>query len=146
MNPLFARRNVPSMVRVGLTFLLALLVAPGLSAPELAGWNSLDLFIGLLRELFVGLACGFVFQIYYYMLFFAGDLMDMQFGLSMAKVFDPGTNIQMSISSNLLNILFVLFIFATNSHLLLIQIFTASFQILPLGGASFSSEIGRAHV
>lgn len=143
MNPLFSRRNVPSMVRMGLIFLLTLLVAPGLSAPELAGWNSLDLFVGLLRELFVGLACGFVFQIYYYMLFFTGDLMDMQFGLSMAKVFDPGTNIQMSISSNLLNIVFALFIFATNSHLLLIQVFTASFQILPLGGASFSPECAQ---
>ena len=39
--------------------------------------------------------------------------------------------------------MFALFIFATNSHLLLIQIFTASFQILPLGGASFSPECAQ---
>lgn len=54
--------------------------------------------MALLRELFVGLACGFVFQVYYYMLFFAGDWMDMHFGMSMAKVFDPGTSIQASMS------------------------------------------------
>lgn len=143
MNPLFARRNVPSAVRAGLTFLMTMLVAPGIDASGVIAGNSLDLFLGLLRELFVGLACGFVFQIYYYMLFFAGDVMDTQFGLSMAKVFDPGTNIQMSISSNLINILFILFIFATNSHLLLIQIFTTSFQILPLGSASFSPECAQ---
>lgn len=41
--------------------------------------------MALLRELFVGLACGFVFQVYYYMLFFAGDWMDMHFGMVHGK-------------------------------------------------------------
>ena len=69
--------------------------------------------------------------------------MDMEFGLSMAKVFDPGTNLQMSTSSNLLNILFILYIFITDSHLLLIHIFANSFEILPAGTASFSPEASQ---
>ena len=140
MNPLFSRRNVPTMVRAGLTFLMTVLIAPGISEVGLSGSGSLELAFGMLRELFVGFACGFVFQIYYYMLFFAGDLLDTQFGLSMAKVFDPGTNIQMSISSNLLNLLFVLYIFATDGHLLMVKIFATSFEVLPAGGVSFSPE------
>ena len=36
-----------------------------------------------------------------------------------------------------------LFIFATDSHLLLIRIFTASFEILPLASASFSPECAQ---
>ena len=139
MNPLFSRRNVPAMVRVGLTLLMTLLIAPGTDVPEM-GTSSFGLAMGLLQELLVGLACGFVFQIFYYMLFFAGDLMDTQFGLSMAKVFDPGTNVQLSISGPLLNLLFILYIFATDSHLLLIRIFAASFQILPAGSVHFSPE------
>lgn len=139
MNPLFARRNIPGIVRAGLTFLMTVLIAPNIAdAGGIDG--SLELAIGLLRELFVGFACGFIFQIYYYMIFFAGDLMDTSFGLSMAKIFDAGTNIQMSTSSNLLNILFVLYIFATDSHLLLIRIFTSSFQILPVGSVSLSPD------
>ena len=139
MNPLFARRNIPGIVRAGLTFLMTVLIAPNIAdARGIDG--SLELAIGLLRELFVGFACGFIFQIYYYMIFFAGDLMDTSFGLSMAKIFDAGTNIQMSRSSNLLNILFVLYIFATDSHLLLIRIFTSSFQILPVGSVSLSPD------
>lgn len=139
MNPLFARRNIPGIVRAGLTFLMTVLIAPNIAdARGIDG--SLELAIGLLRELFVGFACGFIFQIYYYMIFFAGDLMDTSFGLSMAKIFDAGTNIQMSTSSNLLNILFVLYIFATDSHLLLIRIFTSSFQILPVGSVSLSPD------
>lgn len=143
MNPLFARKNVPAMVRAGLTFAITALIVPGIAASEIQVQGSLDLAVGMLKELFVGFACGFVFQIYYYMLFFVGDLMDTGFGLSMAKVFDPGTSIQMSISGNLLNILFVLYIFATDSHLLLIRIFTTSFQILPVGSMAFSPDAAQ---
>ena len=49
----------------------------------------------------------------------------------------------MSASGNLLNILFVLYILATDSHLLLIRIFTDSFQILPVGAVLISQEGAR---
>ena len=139
MNPLLSRRNIPSMVRIGLTLLMTLLIAPGVAFPSFAG-SSFELAMGILQELMIGFACGFVFQVFYYMLFFAGDLMDTQFGMSMAKVFDPGTNVQLSISGTFLNLLFVLYLFATDSHLLLIRIFAASFQVLPIGGLHLSAE------
>lgn len=126
------------MIRAGLTFLLTALIAPGVIVTGLSANNSLELAVGMLKELFLGFACGYVFQIYYYLLFFAGDLMDTHFGMSMAKVFDPGSSIQMSVSSTLLNILFILYIFATDSHLLMIRIFANSFQVLPPGAFTFS--------
>ena len=133
-NPLLSRRNLPAMVRVGLILLLTLLLAPNVYAGDAAMGGSLDLVEAILRELLLGLGLGFVFQIFYYLLFFIGDLMDTQFGMSMAKVFDPGTSVQMSISGNLLTIVFCLYIFATDSHLLLIQIFARSFTVIPAGG------------
>ena len=108
MNPLLARKNVPSSVRVALIMLMTVLLAPTVQPQGVLSAGSLELAEGMLRELFVGYVCGFVFQIYYYMIFFAGDLMDTDFGLAMAKVFDPGTSIQMSASGNLLNLLLLL--------------------------------------
>ena len=143
MNPLFARRNVPSTVRAGLVFLMTALIAPTVTVTGLPARDSLALVVAMLKELFVGFACGYVFQIYYYMLFFAGDILDTHFGMSMAKVFDPGTSIQMSVSGTFLNILFLLYIFCTDSHLLLIRIFADSFQVLPAGAFSFSQESAR---
>lgn len=137
-NPLLSRRNVPAAVRAGLTALLTFLIAPGLTV---APMDQMTLVLAMIKEFLVGFACGYVFQIFYYMLFFAGDVMDMQFGLSMAKVFDPGTNMQVSVSGNFLNILFSLFIFATNSHLLLVRIFATSFQIVPAGFTPFSPHV-----
>ncbi|MCI8441178.1 MAG: flagellar biosynthetic protein FliR [Provencibacterium sp.] len=137
-NPLLSRRNVPSQVRIGFVLVLTLLIYPGVgSLPQM---NGLDIVIGMVRELFAGFCCGYVFQLFYYFLFFAGDFMDMQFGLSMAKVFDPGTNIQASVSGTLLSTWFVLYIFATDSHLLLIRIFATSYDIIPVGAFGLSSE------
>lgn len=143
MNPLLARKNVPSSVRVALIMLMTVLLAPTVQPQGVLSAGSLELAEGMLRELFVGYVCGFVFQIYYYMIFFAGDLMDTEFGLAMAKVFDPGTSIQMSASGNLLNLLFVLYLFATNSHLLMIRIFATSFEIIPIGGIHFSADTAQ---
>lgn len=140
-NPLLSRRNVPSQVRAALALGLTLILAPTVDAAGIAAYNDIAFVVAMMKELLIGAACSFVFQIYYYLLFFAGDLMDMQFGMSMAKVFDPGTNIQMSVSGNLLSILFMLYLFVTDSHLLMLKIFATSYQIIPIGVPGFTFEI-----
>lgn len=135
-NPVFSRRNVPASVRAGLILCLTMLLAP--NAPYLlpsGNGQSFQLVLGMGRELLIGGICALLFLLFYYLLFFAGDIMDMQFGLSMARVFDPGTNIQASLSGNLFNTLFLLYFIATDSHLLLIRIFAASFELIPAGGS-----------
>ena len=142
LNPVISRRNVPVRVRMALILGLTLILAPGVSVEGVAGLETAPSLIwALLVEVFVGLVCSSVFTLFYYMLFFAGDLLDTEFGLAMAKVFDPGSSIQMSVSSNLLNLLFMLYFFTTNGHLVLIKIFESSYQVVPVGGAVLSAEI-----
>ncbi len=138
-NPLLGRRNIPSQVRAGLVLLLTLLIAPVLQAPEVTR-DSVDMLFALFRELSLGFICGFVYQIFFYLLLFIGDWMDTEFGMAMAKVFDPATSIQLSLTGNLLTILFALYIFSTDSHLVMIQIFALSFKIVPLGAVNLSPE------
>jgi len=135
LNPVFNRRNVPARVRVGLVICLTILLAP--SAPFLlpSGYGqNFQLILGMAREVLIGAVCALVFTFFYYLFFFAGDMMDMQFGLSMARVFDPGTSIQASMSGSLFNVLFLLYFFATDSHLIMIRAFAASFELIPAGG------------
>ena len=140
-NPLLSRSNVPSQVRAGLALGLTLLLTPGLSqgAAEL---QSYALVFAVLTELLIGVIFGFLFQLFYYMLVFAGDVIDMSFGLSMAKAFDPGTNIQASLSGKLFQIVFALYFFATDSHLILIRVMASSFELVPLGQVRVSTDIG----
>ncbi len=140
-NPLLARRGVPNAARMGFVAALTLLVAPGISAAPFARYTTLDMIGAMWRELLVGFVCGCVFQFFYYMLIFAGDQMDMAFGLSMARAFNPNTNIQMSVSSNFINLYFVFYLFATNSHHILIRLFTTSYDIIPAGQGVVAERI-----
>lgn len=141
LNPLFTRRNVPVQIRMGLVLCLTILVAPTVDGTHLAEFTDIELIMSMVKEVFVGLVCGYIFLLFYFMLFYVGDFLDMQFGMSMARVFDPGTNIQMSVSGNFLGLLFMLYIFATNSHLELIRIFAVSYKAIPVGVVGLTNDI-----
>lgn len=137
-NPFLARRNMPSQMRVAFILGLTLVIAPGVNGAPVADIAGIELMVAMARELFLGLSCGFVAQLYYYFIFYAGDIMDQQMGMSMAKVFDPGTSIQMSISGSLLSMLLALYFFVTDCHLLLIKLFDYSYEIIPVGASSMT--------
>lgn len=143
-NPMLSRRNVPSVVRNGLVLLLCLLLAPMQSAETMARVYEMSGFgyaLAIVFELVIGIVYGFVFQLFYYMLFFVGDLLDTDIGLSMARSFDPGTNIQAAFSSSLITLMFSLYIFATNSHLALIRVFAQSFDAISVGSFTLNAGV-----
>lgn len=140
-NPIISRKNIPTQFRIALVLCITILIAPTIDATQLKISDDILLVAAMFYELIIGILFNYVFQIFYYMLFFAGDVLDFQFGLSMAKVFDPGTNIQMSVSGNLLNILFIMYFFATDCHLQLINMMVTSFNILPVGAMQLSGDI-----
>ncbi len=141
-NPLFSRKNIPSRVRMTLVVGITLLITPTLvpALPE----NFTDFYFiwTMVKELLAGLALGVLFQMFYYLLFTAGDVVDLGFGLSMAKAFDPGTNIQVSMSGNIFQLLFVIYFFATNSHLLLIKLMASSYKLVGMGAVTFGADVG----
>ncbi|MDR1194056.1 MAG: flagellar biosynthetic protein FliR, partial [Peptococcaceae bacterium] len=120
---------------LGIALGASLLLAPGLASQAVAIDGTLPLLFAIAREFLVGLVWGLVFQIFYYMLFLAGDLIDIGAGLSMAKVFDRDSNIQMSLSGNIFQLIFIFYLFTTNSHLALIRMAADSFRIVGLGEA-----------
>ena len=134
-NPLLSRKNIPTQFTVALSLGLALLIAPGVASTMGPMDEPLALLGAVGAELLVGFVWGLVFQIFYYLLFMAGDAIDLGLGLSMAKVFDRNTNIQMSLSGNLFNLMFILFLFTSNSHLALIRLAASSYDIVGIGGA-----------
>ncbi|MEG0693266.1 MAG: flagellar biosynthetic protein FliR [Oscillospiraceae bacterium] len=141
INPILSRKNIPAQFRIALVLCLTILIAPSVDTSSMKIDSDFLLIVAMFYELLIGIFFNYVFQIFYYMLFFAGDILDFQFGLSMAKVFDPGTNIQMSVSGNILNILFILYFFVTNCHLQLIKIMASSFHLLPVGAMQLSGNI-----
>lgn len=139
-NPLLARKNVLSSVKVALAIGLTFIITPTLDISQVESFEGLVFLFSMLKEFLVGFAAGLVFQIFYYMLFAAGDIIDMGFGLSMAKVFDPATNVQTSVSGNLFQMLFVLYFFATDSHLTFIRIMVSSYDVVSVGATVIGQD------
>jgi len=142
-NPLLSRKNIPARFRIGLVLALTILIAPTTSTAAINSLSGFSLFFAMVKELFAGYCFGFLFQIYYYMIFVASDYIDMGFGLSMAKVFDPGTNIQTSLTGNLFQILFVVYFFITDCHLIFIKLIYSTFSIVGVGAYTFGANVGQ---
>lgn len=137
LNPIISKTNVPALVKAGLAFCISILITPAIPIPDSYNAETFDFLLSFLKEMFIGYLLSYVFNIFYYMLMAAGDILDTNFGFAMAKVFNPATNIQSSVTSNVFHVMFVLLFFVTDSHLTLMSVAISSFDILPIGLEGF---------
>lgn len=140
-NPVFFRARIPGGAKTGLIMCLTIVIAPLVPSYSYDG-STIQFLVSIMGEFFIGFLLGFVFNVYYYMLMFAADVMDTQLGFSMAKTMDPLTNIQTATMGSFFNIMFMLYFFATNSHLLLINMAVNTFDAVGAGAAYISYEGG----
>ncbi len=138
LNPIMTKTNIPAMVRTALTLCITILITPAINIPVDFNPDTFDFLLNFAKEIAIGYLLGYVFNIFYYMLMTVGDILDTNLGFGMAKAFDPTTNIQTSVVSNLLHIMFIILFFVTNSHLTLINVAISSFDILPIGFEDFN--------
>lgn len=139
-HPIFSRNNIPTMLNMGLAFVLSITLTGGLTFAPLPDITLYSFFYLVLKELAVGFFSGFVFRMFMSVLIAGGDLIDMEMGLSMSKAFDPSSNMQISISAQILNVMFVVGFFQSNAHLTLIQMTAKTFDIIPLGEIVFNRQ------
>ena len=139
-NPIFSRNGVPNVVKVGCSMLMALVMTA-------AGDFSYTLPDGLLpfafdvaKELFVGVVLGFFVNLILQVFGIAGEVTDMQLGLSMAKSYDP-TFGSAGLTTQYYSYWFMLYFFAVNGHLSYIKLFAVSYESIPLGYAGFNINI-----
>lgn len=141
-NPLLNRKNLPTQFRIAVVIGLTLLIVPTVPPNAAAGTVGLSLVLAVVKELFAGICFGVVFQSYFYLLYAAGDAIDLGFGLSMAKAFDPSTNIQTSLTSGFFQLVFIVYFFITDCHLIFIRLILSTFDFIGLGAARFGADIG----
>ena len=140
-NPIFARNGIPAMLRAGIAGLLSMSVFLIYRGSAEMPDNLLVFMLRLLSELGVGLVLSLIMRFFFYLTDQAGELIDAQMGLSMAKTYDPSSQTQVSVTSNLLNMMMVLLFFAENGHITLIRLIVSSGEILPYGTAHFGQHM-----
>ena len=148
--PFFGMKNVPSRVKIGLSFLLSILIFPSVDQSAVTYTGMFGYAVIVLREGITGLLMGFAANICNSIILFAGNIIDMDIGLSMAQEFDPMTNSQVTITGNLYQYLLLLMMVVTNMHHYVLRALIDSYQVIPVNGQVFQwdslaeSKIGRA--
>ena len=133
-NPLFSRKNIPSIVKIGSTLALTIVIAMSVINNVHIQYDSVPLLaIAVVKEGFIGVVLGFLTQLFLSSILVGGELMDMQAGLGMAKIYDPASGIQMSLFGTVLTYMFIMYFFVTNCHLSYIKIFAISYDFIPVG-------------
>lgn len=142
-NPILSRRNVPQIVKVVCCILISMIVIMVRQPEPVETGTVMGVYLAmLLKEGFVGAVLGFITDMFFYSVQMSGEIMDMQSGLGMAKVFDPGTNLQMSIMGSFVSFMMYLYFFVINAHLTYIELFVKSFDIIPLGFEGINPDLG----
>ena len=133
LNPILGRNNIPTQLSVGFAFILTVLITASLPFPVLPDPNLANLIFMAISEMLIGLAAGMILQLFFSILIVAGELIDMQMGIAMAKIFDPGTNASVALTASMFNVMFILTFFVTDNHLTFIRLSAQTFDVIPLG-------------
>lgn len=140
-NPILGRRNFPALFRAGIILVFSLVIysysGVSIDVPN----QIIPMVVALLSELLIGFAIGFVVDLFAYAVLLGGTFIDYQMGLSMANIYDPQSNISMSLSSTYYNMMFVFLFFEMNGHLALIRLFLTMGDVIPYGHVALNPEL-----
>ena len=138
--PFFGMKNVPSRVKIGLSFLLSILIFPSVDQSAVTYTGMFGYAVIVLREGITGLLMGFAANICNSIILFAGNIIDMDIGLSMATEFDPINNAQVTLTGNLYNYFILMLLVVTDMHHYILRAFVDAFTVIPVNGQVFDWE------
>ena len=138
--PFFSLPNVPQRVKAGFSLFLAIIMFQ--IVPADIHYDTVIGFAGLIiQEFMVGVIIGFFANASYYILNFAGHLIDMEIGFSMVNELDPVSRIQSTITSNYYSYIVILMMLITNLHHYIISALVDTFKVIPLGNANINPNL-----
>lgn len=130
MMPLFSYRTIPATHKIGLSFMLAIIMFSAIDAPEL----KIDsvYFMLVIKEAMVGLFIGFIAALMMSAIQIAGGFIDFQMGFAIANVIDPQTGAQSPLMGQYLSIIALLVLLTVNGHHLLMDGIFYSYNFIPI--------------
>ncbi|HUW50923.1 MAG TPA: flagellar biosynthetic protein FliR [Sulfuricella sp.] len=138
-SPIFGNPSLPLPVKIGLSLVITLVLAPVLGTmPAVEPGSAVGLLI-LAQQVVIGVSIGFAMTIVFTAVEMAGNIAGMQMGLGFATFFDPQNAAQSPVVAQFLGLIATLVFLASNGHLLMIEALAQSFKVLPVMAQPFSA-------
>lgn len=139
--PFFSMSNTPARVRIGISFFTALLLYETLTPTDAVLFDSvMEYAIIVIKEAVTGLLIGFGANICTAIVNFAGSMVDMETGLSMATLMDPTTMESTSITGIFYKYVMMLLLIVTGMYRYLFGALADTFVLIPVNGAVFNTD------
>lgn len=105
-NQIFGRGNLPNIFKISLSLFLAITVY-GIIPPEgdIAIATTIEYILLIVKELFIGYLIGYIISIFFSTVVISGEVIGIQIGMGMAKIYDPNSNVSMGIMGSFLNLI-----------------------------------------
>lgn len=140
--PVIGHRSVPVRIKACLSLIMAFLIFPFVSRQMPA--ISPDLFplvMQMAGEVMIGLVIGFTARFVFTGIQFAGELIGIQMGFSIANVLDPMSDLRVSVVSEMQYLMAMLAFLAVNGHHIFISAMVDSYRLLAPLGFHFSGQL-----
>ncbi|QXM06135.1 flagellar biosynthetic protein FliR [Crassaminicella indica] len=138
--PVLNHKNVPTYLKIGFSFITALILFPVIKVPTtLVNDHFYLLLVSSIKELLIGMMIGFICYLFYSSIYLAGTIIDMQIGFSMASVINPEDDTQVPLMGSLFYVMAVLVFLSINGHHTLIYALKYSFDSIPLGNLTINA-------
>lgn len=139
--PIFSSRNIPFYIKTAFAVWLSLILWFVVPISPFLPTGLVALIFALTFETAFGFLIGFVCNVIFLAFQAAGEIMDLQMGLSVASALDPVFGSVISIIGRLTFMLTIIIFINANGHHLILSAFHQSFTILPAGTvANFTSS------
>ena len=128
--PVLNRKEIPGFVKVSFAMILTIILM--MTVKTHAAPQGTSLVLGIILNLVGGMIVGFIANCIVLAIAAAGDMINMQMGLSSAMVLDPTAGSQVSILGNFFGILAVILFINIGGVYWLINALHRSFEIFPM--------------
>ncbi|WAR45288.1 flagellar biosynthetic protein FliR [Methylomonas rapida] len=135
--PVLSNKNVPARLRVVLSMLITFVIWPVLPEMPAVELFSADGLLVTIQQVVIGISAGFILQMVFSIMLFAGQAIAYGMGLGFASMVDPATGIQTPVIAQLFVLASSLLFLAVDGHLLLIEMLAQSFKTLPVAEVGF---------
>lgn len=140
MAPIFSSKNVPMLVKIGLSGLLAIISA-NFILPAHIGQQPLEYIIIIIMELTIGIMIALLTQVIFAAIQLAGQLIDMQMGFFIVNVVDPEHGTQVPLMGNFKFLIALAVFLIVDGHHMVINAIVNSFELIPIGNSVINESL-----
>jgi len=144
-GPVFQAHQITMRIRVGAAIVIAIALFPVLPMPAHLDVNLLQFFYLLIGNVIVGLMIGYTANLPILTLQFAGELLDIQLGLTIASSFDPMAGGTVNLIRRFELYLCIMTYLIINGHHYLFKALYRAFQVVPVTGFHFRGAVFREY-